>query len=141
MYSQKNIPSIPMKEQTEMRNIKEGRFIVIDEEPCTVMSVAHSKPGKHGAAKMRVDAIGVFDGQKRSIVQPVDSKVYVPIVERRAGQVLSITGDVAQIMNMEDYSNFELRIPPELADKIKQGQDIFYISAMGKLKFDVRLEK
>jgi len=79
-----------MKQQTEIKTLKEGKFVIIDDEPCTIVSVQHSKPGKHGAAKARIDAIGLFDGQKRSIVQPVDAKVYVPIVERKTAQVLAI---------------------------------------------------
>jgi len=67
-----------MKEQVETRELKEGRYVIIDDEPCVIKSIAKSKPGKHGAAKARVDAIGIFDGQKRSTVQPVTAKVYVP---------------------------------------------------------------
>jgi translation initiation factor 5A len=127
-----------MKQQTEIKALKEGKFVIIDDEPCTIVSVQHSKPGKHGAAKARIDAIGLFDGQKRSIVNPVDAKVYVPIVERKSAQVLSIAGDVAQLMDTTDYATFELKIPDELKEKVKQGEEISYISAMGKMKIQMR---
>ncbi|WP_174590054.1 translation initiation factor IF-5A [Methanocella conradii] len=127
-----------MKQQTEIKTLKEGKFVIIDDEPCTIVSVQHSKPGKHGAAKARIDAIGLFDGQKRSIVQPVDAKVYVPIVERKTAQVLAIAGDVAQLMDTADYSTFELKIPEELKDKVKQGEEVAYISSMGKMKIQMR---
>ena len=100
-----------MKEQTEIGKIKEGRYIVIDEEPCRVVGIATSKPGKHGAAKARIDAVGIFDGVKRSIVSPVSAKTYVPVVERKSGQVLSIAGNMAQLMDMKDFTNFEMPIP------------------------------
>jgi translation initiation factor 5A len=100
--------------------------------------VQHSKPGKHGAAKARIDAIGLFDGSKRSIVQPVDAKIYVPIVERKNAQVLSIAGNTAQLMDTADYTTFELTIPEELKEKVKQGAEIPYISAMGKMKIQMR---
>jgi len=54
-----------MKEQTEIRTLKVGRYIIIDDEPSTIVNLEKSKPGKHGSAKARIDAIGVFDGQKR----------------------------------------------------------------------------
>lgn len=127
-----------MKQQSEIGSIKEGKYILIDEEPCTVVSVQHSKPGKHGAAKARIDAIGLFDGAKRSIVQPVDARVYVPIVERKSAQVLSMTGDVAQLMDTSDYSTFELKVPEELLDRVKQGEEIQYLVAMGKMKIQMR---
>jgi translation initiation factor 5A len=127
-----------MKEQTEIRTLKVGRYIIIDNEPCTIISLTTSKPGKHGSAKARIDAIGIFDGQKRSIVQPVSAKIYVPIVERKGGQVLSVMGNIAQIMDLNDYSTFEIEIPPEYADKVKEGNEVTYLESMGKRKLDIK---
>ena len=127
-----------MKQQTEIKSLKEGKFVIIDEEPCTIVAVQHSKPGKHGAAKARVDAVGLFDGSKRSIVQPVDAKIYVPIVERKTAQVLSVAGSVAQLMDTSDYSTFELAIPEELEGKVNPGTEVPYLQAMGKTKFTIR---
>lgn len=123
-----------MKEQTEVGKLKEGRYVLIDDEPCKILSIATSKPGKHGAAKARIDAVGIFDGSKRSIVQPVSAKTYVPVVERKAGQVISISGNNAQLMDMADYSNFEIIIPEELMGSIEVGKEITYIESMGKKK-------
>lgn len=127
-----------MKEQVEVRSLKEGKYVLIDDEPCVIKSITHSKTGKHGAAKSRIDAIGIFDGTKRSIVAPVTDKIYVPVVERKSAQVISISGDIAQIMDMADYSTIELKIPEELKDKIQPGKEITYLTAMGKMKIDMR---
>jgi translation initiation factor 5A len=125
-----------MKQQTEVRQLKEGGYVVIDDEPCEILSISISKPGKHGAAKARIDAIGIFDGQKRSIVQPVTAKTYVPIVERKRAQVVSIMGDVAQLMDLETYETFELQIPDEFKDKIEAGKEIIYLESLGKRKIE-----
>jgi len=123
-----------MKEQVEVRQLKEGGYIIIDEEPCEIVSITVSKSGKHGAAKARIEAIGLFDGQKRSIVQPVTAKVYVPIVERKRAQVISVMGEVAQLMDLETYETFELPIPEALKDRIEPGKEVFYIESLGKRK-------
>ena len=128
-----------MKEQTEVRTLKEGRYVIIDDEPCVIKSLSHSKPGKHGSAKARVDAVGIFDNQKRSIISPVTQKIYVPLVERKNGQVISISGDVVQLMDMGDYSTIELTLPDEYKSKIEVGKDVQYLVAMGKMKLDMRL--
>ena len=47
-----------------MKEIKTGRFILIDGIPCKIVEIETSAPGKHGAAKMRITAVGVFDGRK-----------------------------------------------------------------------------
>lgn len=127
-----------MKEQVEVRSLKEGRYVLIDDEPCVIKSLTHSKTGKHGSAKSRIDAIGLFDGSKRSIVAPVSDKIYVPLVERKSGQVISVSGDVAQVMDMADYSTLEIKIPDELKDKVEAGKEISYVVSMGKIKIDMR---
>ena len=126
-----------MKEQTEVGKLKEGRYVVIDEEPCKILGINISKPGKHGAAKARIDAVGIFDGVKRSIVQPVSAKTYVPIVERKSGQVITIAGTTATLMDMKEYTNFEIEIPPDKAGQVEVGKEITYIESLGKKKLDL----
>ncbi|MDD1744785.1 MAG: translation initiation factor IF-5A, partial [Candidatus Methanoperedens sp.] len=59
--------------------------------------------------------------------------------ERKNGQVLSVSGDVVQIMDNADYSTLELKIPEELKGKIVAGKDISYLISMGKMKIDMRV--
>ncbi|MFA7198578.1 MAG: translation initiation factor IF-5A [Methanoculleus sp.] len=125
-----------MKEQTEVGKLKEGRYVVVDEEPCKIVSIAISKPGKHGAAKSRIDCIGIFDGVKRSIVQPVSAKTYVPIVERKTAQVISIAGATLQLMDAKDFEMFELTVAEDQASGLEPGQEIAYISSLGKKKLE-----
>ncbi|AET64075.1 translation initiation factor IF-5A [Methanothrix harundinacea] len=127
-----------MKEQVEARELKEGRYVIIDDEPCVIKSIAKSKPGKHGAAKARVDAVGIFDGQKRSTVQPVTAKVYVPIVERKSGQVLTIGESSAQLMDLGDYSTIDVPITEEDREKLEEGKEVPYLLVMGRTKMDIR---
>ncbi len=126
-----------MKEQTEVGKLKEGRYIVIDEEPCKIQGISISKPGKHGAAKARIDAVGIFDGMKRSIVSPVSQKVYTPIVERKTGQVISIAGNTVSFMDMKEYTNFELNVDDSQLQQIEPGKEIPYIESLGKKKLDI----
>lgn len=127
-----------MKEQVEIRTLKEGRYVIIDDEPCIIKSIAHSKPGKHGAAKARIDAIGIFDNQKRSIVSPVTTKVYAPIVERKAGQVLSVSDTSVQLMDLKDFSTIDVPITEDMKPKLEAGKEVPYLSSMGKVKMDLR---
>ena len=67
--------------------------------------------------------MGLFDGVKRSIVQPVSTKAYIPVVERKSAQVLSISGTTAQMMDMKDFTNFEIEIPPEKQGDVEAGKE------------------
>ncbi len=127
-----------MKEQVEVRELRDGRYVIIDDEPCIIKGISHSKPGKHGAAKARVDAIGIFDGQKRSTVSPVTNKVYVPTVERKTGQVLSISNNTVQLMDMDSYATVDVPITEEDKSRIEEGKEVAYLSVMGRTKLDLR---
>ena len=58
-----------MSKPVDAGSLRTGSYIIIDNEPCHIVEVTKSKPGKHGSAKARIVAIGVFDGVKRSIVK------------------------------------------------------------------------
>jgi translation initiation factor 5A len=124
-----------MKEMAEVRELKVGRYIIIDEEPCKIQSISTSKPGKHGEAKARIDAVGIFDEQKRSVVHPVKHKVGVPIIDKRSAQILALMGaEVVQLMDLETYETFDMPIPEDLKGQLEPGKEILYLQAMGKRK-------
>ena len=125
-----------MKEQTEVGKLKEGRYVIVDDEPCKIMSIAISKPGKHGAAKSRIECIGIFDGVKRSIVQPVSAKIYTPIVERKIAQVISIAGTNVQFMDIKNFEMFELNLTEEQVSGLEPGKEIAYITSLDKKKLE-----
>jgi len=124
-----------MKEMAEVRELKVGRYVLIDEEPCKIMSISTSKPGKHGEAKARIEAVGIFDETKRSVVHPVKHKVGIPIIDKRSAQILALIGtEVVQLMDMEIYETFDMPIPEDLKDQLVPGKEILYLQAMGKRK-------
>ncbi|WP_336336849.1 translation initiation factor IF-5A [Haloarcula brevis] len=102
------------REQTEVRELDEGSYVMIEDTPCKINSYSTAKPGKHGSAKARIDAKGVFDEKKRSLSQPVDAKVWVPIINRKQGQVVSTDGNDAQVMDLDTYDTFTMRVPEDI---------------------------
>ena len=114
----------------EIKTLKVGKYIVLGGEASKITSLTTSSPGKHGAAKARLEAVGIFDNQKRSIVKPVD----IPIIDKRVGQVLSIQGNNVQLMDMENYDTLDLPMPEELKDQITEGIEVDYIVALGNMK-------
>jgi translation initiation factor 5A len=104
------------KEQKEVRDLQEGNYVMIDEAACVINSYSTAKPGKHGSAKARIEAEGVFDGKKRSLSQPVDAKIWVPIIKRKQGQVVSVESDeVAQVMDLETYDTITVKTPEDIS--------------------------
>jgi len=125
-----------MSRPSDVGSVKEGQYIIIDNEPCRVVEYEKSKPGKHGSAKARIVAIGVFDDVKRSIVSPVDGRIEIPIIEKRTGQVVSLAGETVQLMDLETYEIFEAPMPreAEVKDKLTSGAEVEYWKIMGRIR-------
>lgn len=125
-----------MSKPVDVGSLKIGQYIVVDGQPSRIVEYEKSKPGKHGAAKARMVAIGVFTDQKRSVISPVDAKIEVPLIEKRSGQVISKMGDVIQIMDLETYQTFETPMPTEedLKAKLASGLEVEYWSMLGRSK-------
>lgn len=120
--------------QAEVRELKQGRYILIDDQPCKILSISTSKPGKHGEAKARIDAVGVFDGSKRSIVHPVKHRVQVPVMDKRKAQILSMSEEEVQLMDLETFETFHLKITEDQKSSLTVGGETLYISSMGMRK-------
>ncbi|HDJ84127.1 MAG TPA: translation initiation factor IF-5A [Desulfurococcaceae archaeon] len=127
------------KTYATLGDLKPGNYIIIDGEPCKIVEMSKAKTGKHGSAKAHVVAIGLFSGSKKTLVAPVDTRVEVPIIDKRTGQIIADMGDSVQVMDMETYDTFEVEKPsdPELSGKLKPGVEVEYWVVMGR-RFIVR---
>jgi len=123
----------------ELGSVKVGGYIIIDGEPCRVVSQDHFKPGKHGSAKVRLVAISILTGSKKSYVAPAESRVDIPMIDKRSGQVTSIMDGTVQIMDLATFEVLETPKPTpeemaELGGGLAAGTEVEYWSMMGRNK-------
>jgi len=111
-------------------DLKSGSSVMIDGIACTVRGVDISKTGKHGASKVRFEAIGVIDGKKRVVTVPGHEKFEVPLIEKKRGQVLSV-GEKANMMDSESFETFDVDIAEELKSEVKEGVQVEYWDVEG----------
>jgi translation initiation factor 5A len=123
-----------MSKPMELGALRVGSYVIIDDEPCRIADYTKSKPGKHGSAKARVVAIGVFDGVKRSFVKPVSAQVEVPIIEKKGAQVIALLPASIQLMDLETYDVFEAPTPEDkrLRSKLASGVEVEYWRILGR---------
>jgi len=130
-----------MSKPTELGSLKIGSYILLpvsDQptgDPCRITEFDTSKPGKHGSAKARIVGVGIFDGQKRPHVGPVSQQIHVPLIDKRAGQIISIVGSKIQVMDSESFETIDVdMIEEELEGTLQQGDDLEYWNVMGRTK-------
>ena len=128
-----------MSRPAELGSVKVGGYIIIDGEPCRVVSQDHFKPGKHGSAKVRLVAISILTGGKKSYVAPAESRVDIPMIDKRSGQVTSIMDGTVQIMDLATFEVLETPKPTpeemaELGGNLSAGAEVEYWSMMGRNK-------
>ena len=107
-------------------SFKKGNYVVLDNVACIVTDTQLSRPGKHGHAKVRLTAVGILDNKKREIVLPGHDSLDTPIIEKKNAQVLSISDNKANVMDLDTYETFDLEIPEELKDDCKEGAQVMY---------------
>lgn len=107
-------------------SLQKGNYIILEGAACSVTDIKVSRPGKHGHAKVNLTAIGLLDGKKRNTVMPGHDSIEVPIIDKKNAQVLSVSGDTANVMDSESYETFDLVIPNELQGQVKDGSVVVY---------------
>ncbi len=119
-------------------DLKVGSYALIDNEPCQIVDIEKSKPGKHGSAKIRASGISLFDGKKKTYLAQADAGVQVPIVDKRSGQIVSISPSGIQLMDLETYETIEMSMPTDddIASKIAAGKEVEYWVIMGRYKIN-----
>ena len=130
-----------MSKPSDLGSLKIGSYILLPHtdqpsgEPCRIVEYDTSKPGKHGSAKARIVGQGIFDDQKRPHVGPVSMQIHIPMINKKVGQIISINGDVIQIMDSETFETIDIgMIDDEVKGKLENGQNVEYWVVMDKTK-------
>ena len=119
-----------------VKTLKPGSYFMIEEEPCRVVSIEKSKPGKHGSAKANIVAVGLFDDRKRNVIMPADRQVDVPVIDKRSATVIADMGESLSMMDVESYETYEIPRPTdeEIASKIALNVEVEIWDVMGTKK-------
>ncbi|MFX1482553.1 MAG: translation initiation factor IF-5A [Promethearchaeota archaeon] len=120
--------------KSEAKSLKPGSYFLIEGEPCRVVSLEKSKPGKHGAAKANIVAIGFFDNRKRNVIMPADRMVDVPLIDKTSATVIADMGETYSLMDSETYETYEVPKPTdeEIASKIQLNVAVEVWDVMGQ---------
>ena len=123
---------MPGTARVEIRTLKVGRYVAIEDSAYKILSLSKSKPGKHGSAKARLELENLFTKQKRSHVGTVTATINVPILEKGSAIITHIQGEEVHAMDTKTYAS--LILPIDTSMKLDPGGEIQWVEAMGRYK-------
>jgi len=131
------------KKVVDVAEIKKGGYIMEDNEAFRVTEIAHSKAGKHGHGKYRIDGTSITSNRKVSVVKGSGHKIDVPIIDKHTAQVLTIeertkttsskdtiTVKFANVMDVDSYETFDMEIPDDVTGVV-EGVKVIYWDVLG----------
>jgi len=104
-----------------------GSTILIDGNAYIVKSNDVSKTGKHGSSKCRIEAIGVVDDRKKIVAVPGADRFEVPMIQKKKAQVLSSTGEMANVMDLETFETLDIPMVEELKGQLNPEDQVEYV--------------
>lgn len=110
----------------DAHSVKVGNTITVEGQPCVVRSIDISKTGKHGASKCRIEAVGIIDDKKRVLAVPGHERFEVPMIEKKRGQILSIAGNKASVMDLESFDTLDIEISEDMQKELKENDNVEY---------------
>ena len=123
---------MPGTTRAEIRTLKIGRYVAIEEDAYKILSMSKSKPGKHGSAKARIELEDIFTGQKKSHVGTVTDTINIPLIEKGSAIITHIQGNEVHAMDNKTYQT--LILPVEEGMNLQSGGEIQWMEAMGRYK-------
>tara|TARA_B100000029_G_scaffold112276_1_gene104396 strand:+ start:38 stop:424 length:387 start_codon:yes stop_codon:yes gene_type:complete len=123
---------MPGTTRAEIRTLKVGRYVALEDSAYKILSMSKSKPGKHGSAKARIELEDIFTGQKRSHVGTVTDNINIPIIEKGSAIITHIQGEEVHAMDNKTYETLILPVDPSL--NLESGGEVQWMEAMGRYR-------
>ncbi len=125
----------------DVGSIHKSDVVVLNGRPMKVVEVTHSKPGKHGHAKVHMIGIDIFTGRRTEDVRPCGHIIQMPNVNKKDYTVIQIdednyislmddvTCDVRRDIQLKEDSDITRR----LLDKYNEGNGQIRVTVLRAL--------
>jgi len=104
--------------------VKVGTNISLEGEVYTVKKMDISKTGKHGHAKVRIEANNIITENKKVFVVPGHERFDVPMINKNKAQVLSIGHDKVNVMDLDTFETIEMDCPQEIKSQLSENDNV-----------------
>ena len=113
--------------------LEKGNYFMHNGEPVRVTRKEVVAVGPHSHTKLEIFYQGISDKGEKPINLGHTDKVEKIDITRKLGQVISISGSKAQLMDMVTYEMLECGIPAEFAG-LKENDQVTFIEFNGTVQ-------
>lgn len=106
--------------------VRKNDIAMLKGHACKIVDFSSSKPGKHGAAKIKFTGLDVFDGKKYEEIISSTHNIDIPYLYRTEYTLVDVNEEgYLSLMDGEGNCREDLKLPaktePELSEGIKKG--------------------
>lgn len=95
-------------------SIKKGSYCMLKGNPCKVIEIAVSKPGKHGSAKIHVTGIDIFTNKKIDDIFSTAGTAWAPNVTKVEYEVADISDDgFVSLIEKDNTLKEDIKLPAD----------------------------
>ena len=99
------------KESVSCNDIRINSYVLINNRPCRVVELEHSKPGKHGHAKTNISGTDIFTNKRYTACFPSSHNVFCPIINRQYYELINIEGNYTTLMANDGSIREDVMLP------------------------------
>ena len=107
-------------------SMRKGDVVMLKGHPCKIVDYSSSKPGKHGAAKIKFCGLDVFTGSKYEEICSSTHNIDVPYVTRSEYTLMDVTEeDYLNLMDADGNCREDIKLPKDDEATVKTIRDGF----------------
>lgn len=82
-----------LTERVKASSLRVNGYVMLSGNPCKVVAMSVSKPGKHGHAKIHMFGVDVFTSKKYEGIIPTTQNIEVPVTSKKDYLVSRFNGE------------------------------------------------
>ena len=106
--------------------LKKGMYFLLNNQLVRVTKKEIVVYGTHSHSKLKIFYTDVKGSGEKFVNMKHEDKIEILDIIRKTGQVISKTDNSVQIMDMQSYETFDMKIPEELKDQVKENVTVAY---------------
>jgi translation elongation factor P/translation initiation factor 5A len=114
--------------------LKKGSYFIYNGELVRVIRKEVVAFGTHSHTKLKLFIKGLNEKGERTINLSHHDKVEIVDIVRKAGQVISKSGNKVQVMDTVSYETLDAEVPEELFKDLNEGNEVTFIDFKGNVQ-------